>query len=68
MSENEGTTYQDDLVANYERLRVERDWSAEQMAAHLEPIDASLAAEYRKQCVTEASAPKSRKAPDKSEA
>lgn len=66
MSEN--NTYQDELVANYEQLRIEREWTPKQMAEHLEPLDASLAAEYRKQHVERASTPKGRKSGDKSEA
>lgn len=41
------STYQDDLIANYDELRAQRGWSASQMAEHLEPLDASLAAAYR---------------------
>lgn len=65
MAEN---TYQDQLIENYDELREQRGWSAEQMAEHLEPLDASLAAEYRSRHVTEKAAPKARKAAPKSEA
>lgn len=41
------STYQDDLIANYDELREQRGWSAAQMAEHLDPLDASLAAAYR---------------------
>lgn len=62
-------SYQDDLIANYEQLAAERDWSAEQMADHLEPLDKSLAAEFRSRAKVERSAPpKSRRSAGKSEA
>lgn len=59
----------DELIANYEALAAERDWTDDQMADHLEPLDARLAAAYREaHAKTERSAaPKSRKAPGKSE-
>lgn len=62
-------SHQDEIIANYEQLAAERDWSAKQMADHLEPIDRSLAAEFRSRAKVERSAPpKSRRSGDKSEA
>lgn len=54
----------DELLANYEALAAERDWSHDQMADHLEPLDARLAAEYRKahaKADKPAAAPKARR-------
>jgi hypothetical protein len=54
------------LVSNYEQLRNERGWTAEQMASHLDPIDPALAALMREQAdIDPTAAPEDRRAPAK---
>jgi hypothetical protein len=67
--ENGGSTYQSELVKNYDELRASRDWSQAQMAEHLDNLDPALAAQYREAFGSgKSEAPKARKTAAKSEA